>query len=183
MVWYCSSANGTRASPAAVTAAATNVRARARVSNGIVTTPASSCTIQLGGARNGPPRPPYLRLDRAELDRCCTRSAAGASYGRSSEETRGADKQHDGGHQIEYGQLDLREELDPQLAHDAHDERAHQRALEAAQPADHDHDERQDERVHAHPQNGRLARHDDGAAQARHQTAHRECLHVDAIDV
>ena len=92
-------------------------------------------------------------------------------------------EEHDRRHQVEHGQLDLREERDAGLAHEAHDERADQRALEAAEPADDHDDEREDQRVHAHAEHRALLGHDDGAAEARHEAAEREGLHVDAVDV
>src|SRR5262249_38228357 len=51
------------------------------------------------------------------------------------------DEQHHGGDQVEDRELDLGEELHAGGAHEADDQRADQGALEAAEAADHDHDE------------------------------------------
>ena len=93
------------------------------------------------------------------------------------------DQQDDGRDQIEHRELDLGKELDAGRAHEAHDQCADQCALKAAEPADDDHDEGEDQRVDAHAEHGRLRRHDDGAAEAGHEAAEGEGLHVDPLDV
>ena len=71
----------------------------------------------------------------------------------------------------------------PAVAHEAHDQRADQRAFEAAEAADHHDDEREHERVDAHAEHGGLSRHDDRAAEPGHEAADGEGLHVDAVDI
>ena len=71
----------------------------------------------------------------------------------------------------------------PAVLHETDDQGADQRALQAAKAADDDDDEREDERVDAHAEHGRLGRHDDGAAEARHEAADGKGLDVDAPDV
>ena len=71
----------------------------------------------------------------------------------------------------------------PILAHEADEERADQRPLEAPEPADDHHDEGEDQRVHAHAEHRALLGHDDGAAESGHEAAEREGLDVDALDV
>src|SRR6476659_5182032 len=102
---------------------------------------------------------------------------------RVSEQPGRLDQQHQGRDQIEYGQLDLGKELNSRGAHEAHDQRADERALQAAEAADDDDDEGEYERVEAHPEHRRLARHDDRAAEARHEAADRKCRHVDQPDI
>src|SRR5262252_6225603 len=101
----------------------------------------------------------------------------------ATEEAGRTDEEHDCRHQVEHGQLDLRKERDAELADDSNHERAHQRALEAPEAADDHDDEGEDERIDAHAEHGGLLRHDDGAAEARHEAAEGECLDVHAIHV
>src|SRR5258707_945823 len=93
---------------------------------------------------------------------------------RVSEQPGRLDQQHHGRDQIEHGQLDLGKELNSRGAHEAHDQRADERPLQAAEAPDDDDDEGEYERVEAHPEHRRLARHDDGAAEARHEAADRK---------
>src|SRR5437764_3712566 len=111
--------------------------------------------------------------------------AGGRGPGRSwsSEESGGPREQHDRRREIEDRQLDLREPRDPGLPDEPDDEGADQRALEAPESADDNDDEREDKRVHTHAEHRRLARHDDSAAQPRHEAAEREGLDVDAVDI
>src|SRR5215471_13855064 len=78
---------------------------------------------------------------------------------RVSEQPGRLDQQHHGRDQIEHGELDLGEELNSRSAHEAHDQRADERALQAAEAADDDDDEGEYERVEAHPEHRRLTRH------------------------
>jgi hypothetical protein len=59
---------------------------------------------------------------------------------RVSEQPGRLDQQHHGRDQIEHGELDLGEELNFRSAHEAHDQRADERALQAAEAADDDDD-------------------------------------------
>src|SRR5947207_3141010 len=93
----------------------------------------------------------------------------GARRSLSSEESGGAREQHDRRREIEDRQLDLREPRDPGLPDEPDDEGADERALEAPESADDNADAREDKRVHTHAEHRRLARHDDGAAQPRHE--------------
>ncbi len=60
---------------------------------------------------------------------------------RVSEQPGRLDQQHHGRDQIEHGQLDLGKELNSRGAHEAHDQRADERPLQAAEAPDDDDDE------------------------------------------
>jgi hypothetical protein len=68
---------------------------------------------------------------------------------RVSEQPGRLDQQHHGRDQIEHGQLDLGKELNSRGAHEAHDQRADERPLQAAEAPDDDDDEGEYERVEA----------------------------------
>jgi hypothetical protein len=55
---------------------------------------------------------------------------------RVSEQPCGLDQQHHGRDQIEHGELNLGEELNSRSAHEAHDQRADERALQAPETGD-----------------------------------------------
>src|SRR6516164_4348373 len=86
---------------------------------------------------------------------------------RVSEQPGRLDRQHHGRDQIEHGELDLGEELNSRSAHEAHDQRADERALQAAEAAD---DDDEYERVEAHPEHRRLTRHQ-GTGSPRNEAA------------
>src|SRR5207247_9661344 len=100
-----------------------------------------------------------------------------------TEEAGWPDQQDDRRDEVEHGELDLGEPRDASLADDADDERPHERALEAAEPAHHDDDEREDDRVDPHTEHRRLAGDDDGAAEPRHGAAGRERRAVAPVPV
>src|SRR5215471_9012869 len=102
---------------------------------------------------------------------------------RATEQAGGTDEKHDGGHQVQHRQLDFGEERDAELADDSDHERADERALETPEAADDHDDEGEDERIDAHTEHGALLRHDNGAAEARHEAPEGERLDVHAIHV
>src|SRR5215470_16921387 len=96
---------------------------------------------------------------------------AGGARSRAAEETGRPHEQDDGGDEVEDGELDLGEVRDADRPHEAHDQGSDERALQASQPSDHDHYEREDQRIDAHAQHGPRDRHDHGAAKPGHQAS------------
>src|SRR3989442_10036908 len=79
---------------------------------------------------------------------------AGRRRSRASEETGRPHEQDDRGDEVEDGELDLGEVRDPERPHEAHDQCPDERTLQTSQSSDHDHDEREDERIDAHAEHG-----------------------------
>src|SRR5215510_11155624 len=105
------------------------------------------------------------RLLHTRGDVSASSVTAGGRRSRAAEETGRPHDQDDGGDEVEDSELDLGEVRDADRPHEADDQRADERALQAPESADHDHDERENERIDAHAQNGARDRHDHGAAQ------------------
>src|SRR6516164_1162718 len=92
---------------------------------------------------------------------------------RGSEQSGRPNNQHKGGDQIKDGELDLGKELNPGGSDKADDQRADEGAFEAAEPADDNNDKGQHQGLDPHAEHRGVARYDDRAAEAGHETADR----------
>src|SRR6266481_10097137 len=102
---------------------------RKRLSAAALSRPAPVRSSRSRSADHGGPHKPQLPASRA------------------SEQPGRLDQQHHGRDQIEHGQLDLGKELNSRGAHEAHDQRADERPLQAAEAPDDDDDEGEYERI------------------------------------
>ena len=93
---------------------------------------------------------------------------------RAAEQSPGPHDQHDRHHQEDEDDRNLREDEDTEGVELGDDDRREEGALHAAEPADHDDNQRFRDHLHVHRVAGGLARQFERAAEAREKDAERE---------
>src|SRR5215470_7341337 len=148
--------------------------------------PYDTWRVSKGGRTSGSPRKtrtPTISRTRRRVMTDTTPGRAVRSRSCASEEAGRPEEEDNRRDEIEDRELDLREVGDAERPDHAHDHRAGERALQRPQSADDHDDERENQRLHAHPQHRAGDRHDHRAPQTGHEAPEGERLNVDALHV